>query len=76
MKLSWMAIDPRKPQKFNPAEVKAYTVVASRLKASPGSISLCNRNCKLSACSSCVSCIACPVGMQPSVKLFEPFQVL
>ena len=27
MKLSRMAIDPRKPQKFNPAKVKAYTVI-------------------------------------------------
>ena len=26
MKLLWMATDPRKPQKFNPAKVKAYTV--------------------------------------------------
>ena len=26
MKLSRMAADPRKPRKFNPAKVKAYTV--------------------------------------------------
>ena len=30
MKLSRMAIDPRKPRKFNPANVKAYTVPAAQ----------------------------------------------
>ena len=29
MKLSWMAINPRKPRKFNPAKVKAYTVLGA-----------------------------------------------
>ena len=32
MKLSRMAIDPQKPRKFNPAKVKAYTVLVSWLK--------------------------------------------
>ena len=32
MKLSRMAADPRKPRKFNPAKVKAYTVVANGSK--------------------------------------------
>ena len=31
MKLSQMAIDPRKPRKFNPVKVKAYTVLVDRL---------------------------------------------